>query len=242
MKTSAFFLAALFSSSVLLSSCNSNQSAETATATANPAAPADTAAHGNMAGMDHSAMDHGSTGAPASPQMASMNEMMTKMSALKPNGNADHDFAQMMLEHHRGAVAMADIELRDGKDATMRRLAEKIKADQQKEMSELGPIAERLDTAPNNYKPQDPADPFTSKMEASMDDMMKDIPALVANPDMNFNLLMTVHHQSAVDMAEAELAHGQDSKLKELAQQMVTAQKKEIQQLQNWHRKNAGKM
>ncbi|HEX8330487.1 MAG TPA: DUF305 domain-containing protein [Hymenobacter sp.] len=242
MKTSAFFFATVLSGGLLLSSCNSNQSAETATATTDTPASADTAAHGNMAGMDHSAMDHGSAGTTTSPQMASMNEMMAKMSALKPNGNTDHDFADMMLEHHRGAVAMADIELRDGKDATMRRLAEKIKADQQKEMSELGPIAERLDTAPNNYKPQDPADPFASKMKASMDEMMKNMPAPVANPDMNFNMLMTVHHQSAVAMAEAELAHGKDTKLKELAQQMVTAQKKEIQQLQSWHKKNADKM
>ena len=72
-----------------------------------------------MAGMDHSA---GSTGSAAaggdSPLMASMNEMMQKMEASKPKGNTDHDFAHHMLEHHKGAVAMADIELRDGKDAT----------------------------------------------------------------------------------------------------------------------------
>ncbi|MBF9144359.1 DUF305 domain-containing protein [Hymenobacter properus] len=240
MKKSAFILAALCSGTLLLGSCNSDKSADT-TATETTSATADTtAAAGDMAGMDHSKMAEGTAG--TSPLVASMNEMMAKMDAMKPKGNTDHDFAHMMMEHHKGAVAMADIELRDGKDATMRQMAEKIKADQQKEIGELEPIAERLDSAPTNYKPQDPADPFTAQMKTSMDHMMKNMPATVADPDMNFNMLMTVHHQSAMDMAEAELAHGKDSKLKEMAQMMIDAQKKEIEQFKAWHAKNAGKM
>ena len=240
MKKSAFILAALCSGTLLLGSCNSDKTADT-TATETTSATADTtAASGDMAGMDHSKMADGA--ASTSPLMASMNDMMAKMDAMKMKGNTDHDFAHMMLEHHRGAVAMADIELRDGKDATMRQMAEKIKPDQQKEIGEMEPIAERLDSAPTNYKPQDPADPFTAQMKASMDGMMKNTPQMVADPDMNFNMLMTVHHQSAVDMAKAELAHGKDSKLKEMAQMMITAQQKQIQQFKDWHAKNADKM
>ena len=241
MKKSAFFLAALCSGTLLLGSCNSDKSADT-TATETTSAKADTTAKASdMAGMDHSKMADGAA-AGTSPLTTSMNEMMAKMNAMKPMGNTDHDFAHMMMAHHKGAIAMADIELRDGKDATMRQMAEKIKADQQKEIGELEPIAERLDSAPTNYKPQDPADPFTAQMKASMDEMMKNTPATVADPDMNFNMLMTVHHQSAVDMAKAELAHGKDTKLKEMAQMMIDAQQKEIQQFKDWHAKNAGKM
>ena len=242
MKKSAFFLAALCSGTLLLGSCNSDKTADTTATTTETTTPTtDTAATGDMAGMDHSKMAEGSM-AGESPLMASMNGMMAKMDAMKMKGNTDHDFAHMMMEHHKGAIAMADIELRDGKDATMRQMAEKIKADQQKEIGELEPIAERLDSAPNNYKPLDPADPFTSKMKMSMDSMMKNMPKTVANPDMNFNMLMTVHHQSAVDMAKAELAHGKDTKLKELAQMMVDAQQKEIAAFKDWHAKNGDKM
>jgi len=239
MKKSAFFLAALCSGTLLLGSCSSDKTAdttttETTTATTEPAT-------GDMAGMDHSKMTESGT-AGDSPLMASMNDMMGKMSAMKMKGNTDHDFTHMMLEHHKGAVAMADIELRDGKDATMKQMAEKIKADQQKEIGEMEPIAERLDSAPNNYKPMDPADPFTSQMKASMDGMMQNMPKMVADPDMNFNMMMTVHHQSAVDMAKAELAHGKDTKLKEMAQKMIDAQQKEIADFKAWHDKNADKM
>ncbi|QIX60597.1 DUF305 domain-containing protein [Hymenobacter sp. BT18] len=246
MKKSAYFLAALLSGSLLVASCTNDKAADSTVTTTEDSAT--DAASGDMAGMDHSAMDHSAMGhdtaAPAgsSPQLVAMNEMMQKMHATKPKGNTDHDFAHHMLEHHRGAVVMADLELRDGKDATMRRMAEQIKADQQREIAALEAAATRLDNAPTNYQPNNPADPFTSKMQASMDGMMRNLPKTVADPDMNFNMLMTVHHQSAVDMARAELAHGKDTKLKELAQQMITAQEKEIADFKAWHNQNADKM
>ncbi|RPD43926.1 DUF305 domain-containing protein [Hymenobacter sediminis] len=236
MKKPAFFLAALSVGTLLLGSCNSDKSADS-TATTTETTSTDAGASGDMAGMNHDAAATGD-----SPMVTAMNDMMAKMHAMKMKGNTDHDFAHHMMEHHRGAIAMADIELRDGKDATMRQMAEKIKADQQKEIGELEPIAERLDSAPTNYKPQDPADPFTSKMKASMDAMMKNMPPMVANPDMNFNMMMTVHHQSAVDMAQAELDHGKDTKLKEMAQKMIDAQQKEIADFKAWHEQNADKM
>lgn len=239
MKTSAFGLAAFFSAALLLSSCHnaSNTPDSGATATEANAPAAD-----GMAGMDHAAMDHAAA-APAgsSPQLTAMNEMMHQMHATKPRGNTDYDFARHMLEHHKGAVVMADLELRDGQDATMRRMAEKIKADQQREIKELEASVNRLASAPANYKPEDPADSFARKMNASMTDMMQNMPPAGTNPDLNFNLLMTVHHQSAVDMARAELAHGQDARLREMARQMLEAQQKEIKQMQDWHAQNTGK-
>ncbi|TYZ07231.1 DUF305 domain-containing protein [Hymenobacter lutimineralis] len=240
MKKSAFFLAALCSGSLLVASCNNDKTAETTTTTTETRAP-DANASSDMAGMDQSNMADGAM-AGNSPLVASINEMMAKMDAMKMKGNTDHDFAHMMMEHHKGAIAMADIELRDGKDATMRLMAEKIKTDQQKEIGELEPIAERLDAAPTNYKPMDPNDPFTAQMKTSMATMMKGMPKPVANPDMNFNMLMTVHHQSAMDMAKAELTHGKDTKLKEMAQKMVDTQQKEISAFKTWHAQNADKM
>ncbi|WP_345072403.1 DUF305 domain-containing protein [Hymenobacter fastidiosus] len=239
MNKPSFFLAALCAGTLLLGSCSSDKTADT-TATDGMAMDSSATMSGDMAGMDHSQMADGAAG--ASPQLVAMNEMMQKMHATKMKGNTDHDFAHHMLEHHKGAVAMADIQLRDGKDATMRRMAGQIKADQLQEITALEAAATRLDSAPTNYKPMDPADPFTSKMKASMDGMMQNMPKTVADPDMNFNMLMTVHHQSAVDMARAELAHGKDTKLKEMAQMMITAQEKEIAAFKDWHNQNGDKM
>lgn len=64
----------------------------------------------------------------------SMKEMNTEMDAAPMTGNPDHDFASMMLPHHQGAIDMAKLELRFGKDPMMRRLAQEILADQQSEI------------------------------------------------------------------------------------------------------------
>jgi uncharacterized protein (DUF305 family) len=235
MKNSAFFLASLCLSTVLLTSCgDGNKAPETSTAT--NAAPTDSA--GSMAGMDHSEMA-GSGAATNSGMMAAMNSMMQNMAALKPAGNTDHDFAHMMMAHHRGAVDMSALELKEGKDATLRAIAEKIMADQRKEIKDLEAVATRLDGAPANYQPADPADPFASAMKTSMDGMMK-TGQPTGNVDADYAMLMVPHHQSAIDMANAELAHGRDTKLKAMAQQMVVAQQKEIQQFKDWQAKNGG--
>ena len=52
-------------------------------------------------------------------------------------GDQDRDFATMMTEHHKGAIKMARTELEKGKDPAMRALAEKIIADQQREIGQM---------------------------------------------------------------------------------------------------------
>jgi uncharacterized protein (DUF305 family) len=54
-----------------------------------------------------------------------MNEAMGRMHAgmhLSPSGDIDRDFAEM-IPHHQGAVDMAVLELRFGRDARLKRLA-----------------------------------------------------------------------------------------------------------------------
>lgn len=50
-------------------------------------------------------------------------------------GDADKDFAGLMLPHHQGAVEMAQIELQYGKDPVLRALAEAIVKAQQDEIA-----------------------------------------------------------------------------------------------------------
>ena len=70
-----------------------------------------------------------------------MNGMMKdnndKMSSMPMTGNPDIDFAMMMRIHHQGAIDMAEAELRDGKEAQMRRMAKDIIAAQKKEIAQL---------------------------------------------------------------------------------------------------------
>jgi uncharacterized protein (DUF305 family) len=67
----------------------------------------------------------------------SMQTMDRDMAAAPMNGNADHDFAAMMIPHHQGAIDMAKVELSYGKDPVMRRLAQEILVDQQSEIDAM---------------------------------------------------------------------------------------------------------
>ena len=80
--------------------------------------------------------------APHEPQFmqamsGSMQAMDRDMAAAPMNGNADHDFASMMIPHHQGAIDMAKAELSYGKDPVMRRLAQEILVDQQSEIDAM---------------------------------------------------------------------------------------------------------
>ena len=67
----------------------------------------------------------------------SMERMDRGMAKAPMNGNVDHDFASMMIPHHRGAIDMAKAELLYGKDPVMRRLAQEVLVDQQSEIDAM---------------------------------------------------------------------------------------------------------
>ena len=69
-------------------------------------------------------------------------------------------------------------------------------------------------------------------MKAMMKDMsgkMTSMP-MSGDPDVDFAMMMRIHHQGAIDMANAELSNGKDPQLKKMAKAIVSAQKKEIAQ------------
>jgi uncharacterized protein (DUF305 family) len=80
-------------------------------------------------------------GAPAAnepPSTKGYRDAMTKMDqgmSVPYTGDADRDFVAGMIPHHQGAVDMAVVELKYGKDPAMKRLARSIVADQRKEIA-----------------------------------------------------------------------------------------------------------
>jgi uncharacterized protein (DUF305 family) len=65
------------------------------------------------------------------------NDKMMREMTMEPSGDADRDFAMMMIPHHQGAIDMAKIELQYGKNSQLRAMAEKIIAAQESEIAEL---------------------------------------------------------------------------------------------------------
>jgi uncharacterized protein (DUF305 family) len=62
-------------------------------------------------------------------------KMMKDMSAPSYTGDPDKDFVAHMIPHHKGAVSMAEVELKYGKDPDMKRLAKNIVKAQDEEIA-----------------------------------------------------------------------------------------------------------
>lgn len=77
----------------------------------------------------------------------------------------------------------------------------------------------------------------TMNMASDMSGMMAGLEGKQGDEfDKAFLSEMIVHHQGAVDMAQATLANGKHTELKEFSKAIIEAQSKEIAQMKDWQR------
>ena len=72
-------------------------------------------------------------------------EKMYRVMPKKGTGDADKDFVMMMIPHHQGAIDMVKVEIQYGKDPALKKMAEKIIKDQERETAEVHAEQKRLD-------------------------------------------------------------------------------------------------
>lgn len=162
----------------------------------------------------------------------SMDDMHEDMTEGSQANDADVAFAKGMIPHHKGAVDMAEIQLKYGKDQTMRKLAEDIIAAQGSEIKQMEnwleahPDTEEQDYTKGMHKA------YADSMKSMHEDMMQGV--LSEDADMAFAKGMLPHHQGAVAMAEVQIKYGKDKQMRKLAQDIIDAQKSEIDVMQKW--------
>jgi Domain of unknown function (DUF305) len=86
---------------------------------------------------------------------AAMNKKMSDMT-IEPTGNVDRDFMAMMammVPHHEGAIEIAKAELKFGRNAQLRRLAQKIVGDRQHEIAVMRLAVEDKTSSPRPVRP-----------------------------------------------------------------------------------------
>jgi uncharacterized protein (DUF305 family) len=90
---------------------------------------------GGMAGMDHGQMGHGSMG------MGS--EGMARQMVMENGEYSDGRFIDAMVPHHQGAIAMAEVALKNAEHEEIEQLSQNIISSQQAEIEELRGCADR---------------------------------------------------------------------------------------------------
>lgn len=150
----------------------------------------------------------------------------------KMSGNqTDLQFLDMMMMHHADGVKMAQMGVDKAQNASVKALAEKMAADQQKDIEEMQKMRD------SHFSGQAKAEMMTVKgREMTMEMMMKmaqaDMQKLEAASgtefDRTFLDIFMKHHQMAIDMSKEENAKGKDAEVKKKAREIITKQTKEI--------------
>jgi uncharacterized protein (DUF305 family) len=144
--------------------------------------------------------------------------------AVKGNGT-DRAFVAAMIPHHESAVEMAEIAESRGESEFVKELADNITRTQTEEIDIMR--AQDTELADAGVKP--------GKLGVSDHMMgMDEDPAMLksADPfDAAFIKMMIPHHEGAVEMAKEELKKGADPELRQLAEAIVEAQQREIDEM-----------
>lgn len=151
--------------------------------------------------MDHSTMDHAAMG----------------------DAPFDAQFIDGMIDHHEGAIAMAEQVLAESERPELREMAEAIIAAQQSEVDQMR--SWRAEWYPDLEE--------TMGMEMDMGAM--EIADDESKPfDQRFLEAMIDHHEGALDMAQAALDQAEHAEVRTMSDAIIATQQAEIDQMRGW--------
>jgi uncharacterized protein (DUF305 family) len=221
--TKAWLLTLVLAAAFILTACGGAGGGQQGSGSGGEDEPGTAEKGGGMAEMDHDQMGHGSMG------MGS--DGMARQMVMQNGKYSDKAFINAMVPHHQGAIEMARVALENAEHEEIQEVSRNIVSTQQSEIEELKSIKQEEFGTSN------------VPMEMSMEQMrgmgmMMDPQSLAdENPfDEAFIDTMIPHHQSAIGMAGVANEKSKNPRIKELAQNITSAQKREIEQMRGWRR------
>jgi uncharacterized protein (DUF305 family) len=180
-------------------------------------------------GSDNGGHDTGSMNSGSSPSA-------TASAKAGAHNDQDVSFSTEMIQHHRQAVAMADLAASRASSPEVKDLATEIKGAQAPEIKTMsGWLASWGEEVPED---------MSSAMPGMDHDMSSSMPGMMSSEDMAklekasgtgfdkmFLEMMVEHHEGAITMAKTEKADGKQSPAVKLADDVITAQTAEIEQM-----------
>ena len=158
------------------------------------------------------------------------------------HNDADVRFAQDMIPHHRQASAMADVAIEGASTKELRQLAERIQAAQAPEIDAMTgwlqswdedvPDLDAMDHMMMGHGDDDADNDMPGMMDAEQMQQMRSMMGDGIGFDRMWVLMMIEHHEGAIEMAQDEMVDGQSTDAIALAEDIVTAQKAEIDEMQ----------
>jgi uncharacterized protein (DUF305 family) len=207
------------------STANTNTNKLTNQAVANSNGSTPTAM--NHDAMNHGAMNHGAM------NHGAMNHSDMQSSPNAANAPYDLQFLDTMMAHHAGAVDMAKPVSAQTQNKELVAFAEKIIADQTREIAQMKQWREKWFTGKSAA--------MNMEMPGMRESMKMDMQALGTAKGEDFDRMfvemMIPHHVGAVEMSKEALTKAEHSEIKKLSEQIIKSQEEEIKQMQNWKAK-----
>jgi uncharacterized protein (DUF305 family) len=177
---------------------------------------------GGHSQMDHGQMGHGSMG------MGS--KAMAKQMVMENGEYSDEAFIDAMIPHHQGAIAMAEVALKNAEHGEIKELSRNIASTQQAEIDELKSIKKEefgtsnvpMEMSPEQMRGMGMMNPQRLSKREPFDEAFIDA--------------MIPHHRSAIQMAQVASKKSKIPEIKELTEIIVSAQKREIEQMKQWRK------
>ncbi len=140
--------------------------------------------------------------------------------------------AMNMIAHHQQAIEMSDTLLaKSGVDERVADLAERIRAAQLPEIARMNAMLEAWGETPGDMEGMDHGSGTGGGMMSESDmELLEEAPGPEAS--RLFVEQMIVHHDGAVEMAEAEVAAGENAGAVELAERIINDQTSEIAEME----------
>lgn len=146
-------------------------------------------------------------------------------------GNVGHDFAHVLAIYQRGILAGARVELREGHDPALLKIAAAVQDQAQRTRIAADQLAQRLHGQARNYHPDDLADPFTRSIRGAVKTSFQAHPVAQV-PDHDFAALLLAQRSEAAAIARAALGTGRlPAPARALARQVLTEQPTETRLL-----------
>jgi uncharacterized protein (DUF305 family) len=171
----------------------------------------------------HGQMGHGS--------MSMGSGGMAKQMVMQNGKYSDRAFIDAMVPHHQGAIAMAEVALKNAEHEEIKELSRNIVSTQQAEIDELKSIKKEEFGTSNVPMEMSPEQMRGMGMMMDPQRLSKREPF-----DEAFIDAMIPHHQSAIQMAQVASKQSKIPEIKELAGNIVSAQKREIEQMKQWRK------
>lgn len=222
------------------------------TESGSPASDASLEAEGGLSGTEEGAMNHSGHGSGKGSAGTSdgasgddninrylhkqdeiMMDMMHAMENIPKTGNASIDFLNGMIPHHESAVEMAESYLEyGGSDETLKTLAENIKTTQTEEIRQMKELIEKYQSEGHTDNDQESA--YLDEYDKMLDHDHEMSKSGADSLEHAFAEGMIMHHQMAVDMAKSILEYTNYEEIRTLAQNIIDAQEKEIEEMRQF--------